>query len=413
MEEKKSVKITFLFVAHFLVLFSRSSIYANLPLSLLNYKNSSLFIVGITFAIPYLTQATTLFYYGRYLDKARSWRRYQLLTLIGYIAMLVQFILFSIFNKINPDALLFLLISLGASLFFTACMLVIKKFVSLLTRTSRQGSVLSTLSAIETLSFASGTLIGGFIYDAIGIGSIFIIGVIFSLISVLIIITCKPFTIVDDKLMVVADAPVNNSSMRFAGVRTFKKRMTLKKLIIFILMLNVSIGIFFPFYSPFIISIGGNATLIGLSHAIACFAAVFVVKALGWIADNKNAFIPLLYGNIGYLVLFTIFLLTTNPIIIILSWSFPLFVYFVGASYIVTQITSPRARGRAFSLTIISQLSGIATGAIIGALISIWKSYELLLLSGAIGLGITLLFLLSIIIPRNTRKSIVNEYQQE
>jgi MFS transporter, DHA1 family, multidrug resistance protein len=382
------------FASYFLLLFARASIYAYLPLSLLQYTNASMFVVGLNYAIPYIAQFTTMVYFGKLLDKGSSSKRYQSQVILGFSAMAAQFILYYIMGNGSPDAFQFLVVSILCNLLATAYIPAVNKYVSALNPAGKQGYALSSLGVVDCLAFAAGSFLGGFVFQAVGINVLFLIASITAASGLVLILIGRPFVLVDGILRVDPPAPTLASGTNDLPSSPEAPRIFIHfmEIVAFLVVLNVSIGLFFPFYSPYMESLNGEPSLIGTSNLITSVIGVFVFKIAGRYLDKKHPHFPFVYGSIGYIVVFLILIVTTNPIVALISWAIPVFPYFVGVNYIVAIVTPLQHRGRAFSLAAIAQISGIAVGSIIGGILLSQPgiSFVHVLVIGTAGLCISL-----------------------
>ncbi len=359
------------YAGYFLLLFARASIYAYLPLSLLQYTNASMLVVGLNYAIPYIAQFTTMVSFGKLLDKGASSKRYQSLVIVGFSAMAAQFILYYAMDNGSPDALQFLFVSILCNLLATAYIPAVNKYVSALNPAARQGYALSSLGVVDCLAFASGSFLGGFVFQAVGINVLFLVASIAATSSIVLIVIGRPFVLVDGIPRIEPPVAIVTSSTSDLSTSSGAPRIFIHfaEIAAFLVVLNISIGLFFPFYSPYMESLSGEPSLIGTSNLITSVIGVFVFKIAGRYLDKNHPHFPFVYGSIGYIVVFLILILTTNPIVALASWAIPVFPYFVGVNYIVAIVTPLQQRGRAFSVAAIAQISGIAGGSIVGGIL--------------------------------------------
>ena len=348
---------------YFLILFARSSLLAYLPLTLLTYAHASYFVVGINYAIPYIAQLTTMVYFGRLLDKSSSWRRYHLLALVGYAALTIQYIAYFIMARITPDAVLFLLVSIACNLFAAAYVPAVRKFVSALNVAEQQGAALSWVGVVESISASSGGLIGGFIFMLVGIDVLFIIAAVSSITSVILLAATLPFKLVKTRVL---QADVNSGLF---AMQASQSTMSFKEIISFVLAIGIATGLFFPFFSPYMITIGGNPALIGVTNAFACGLGAIMYKVMGRLLDKNHPNLVLSYGSLGYILVFALFIFFPNPVITFIAWAVPVYPYFLGANYMVARIMPIEQRGRGFSLAALAQTAGVAIGAVTGGII--------------------------------------------
>ncbi|MEX2680446.1 MAG: MFS transporter [Candidatus Sigynarchaeota archaeon] len=358
-------------VSYFSVLFARALIHAYLPLSLLQYTNASMFIVGLNYAIPYISQLTTMVYFGKVLDNGTSSRRYDFLVILGFSALAMQFVLFYIMGNGSPDAVIFLVVSIVCNLLATAYVPAVKKYVSALKTRAKQGSALSSLGAVESMSFGMGSILGGFAFQTVGINVLFLVATISAAGGIVLIIAGRPFVLVEGTFQSNSQiaVPVLGASDVGAQPEGLKIFLNFIEIAAFVIILNVSIGLFFPFYSPYMDSLHGEPFLIGTSNLITAILGTLVYKVLGRSLDKKHPHFPFVYGSVGYIVVFLIFIVTTNPIVALVSWAIPVYPYFIGVNYIVAIMTPLQRRGRAFAIVTIAQIAGIAAGAIVGGLL--------------------------------------------
>lgn len=347
---------------YFLILFARSLLLAYLPLTLLTYTHASYFVVGMNYAIPYIAQLTTMVYFGRLLDRSSSWRRYHLLALIGYAALTIQYIAYFIMAWITPDAVLFLFVSIVCNLFAAAYMPAVRKFVSALNVAEQQGVALSWVGVVESIAASSGGLIGGFIFMLVGINALFIIAAVSSITSVILLVATLPF-----KLVKTHAHQADLGSGLFA-TQTNQSTMSFKEIISFVLAVSIATGLFFPFFSPYMVNIGGNPALIGVTNAFACGLGAIMYKVMGRLLDKNHPNLVLSYGSLGYILVFALFIFFPNPIIAFISWAVPVYPYFLGANYMVARLPLQQ-RGRGFSLAALAQTAGVAIGAVAGGII--------------------------------------------
>jgi predicted MFS family arabinose efflux permease len=388
-----NVRLLTFYAGYFLLLFGRASIFAYLPLSLLQYTNASMFVVGLNYAIPFIAQLTTMAYFGKLLDKGASSKRYQPLVILGFSAMAAQFILYYMMSNGRPDALQFLAVSIICNLLATAYIPAVKKYVSALNPAAKQGSALSSLGVVDSLAFAAGSFLGGFVFQAVGINVLFLVAAITAASSIVLILIGRPFVLVDDILRVKPPIAVRTSGRSDLPVQSDGLRMFIRfaEIAAFLIALNVSIGLFFPFYPPYMESLNGEPSLIGTSNLITSVLGAFVFMIAGRYLDKKHPHFPFVYGSVGYIVVFLIFIVTTNPFVALISWAIPVFPYFIGVNYMVAIVTPLQRRGRAFSVAAIVQIASIAVGAIVGGLLlsAPGVSFVHVLWIGTIGLCIS------------------------
>ncbi|NMC06448.1 MAG: MFS transporter [Candidatus Lokiarchaeota archaeon] len=396
------------YAGYFAVLFARASIFAYLPLSLMQYTNASMFAVGLNYAVPYIAQLTTMVYFGKLLDKGTSSRRYQSLVLLGFSAMAAQFTSFYIMGNGSPDAVQFVIVSVICNLLATAYVPAVKKFVSALNTSATQGSALSSIGVVESISFAAGSFIGGFMFQIVGMNVLFFVATITAASSLAMILIGRPFVLVDGiaRERPPPVIPAGSTSTSPAQPGRHKVFIGFGEIAAFLVALNVSIGLFFPFFSPYMESLHGDASLIGISHAAACVLGAIMFKVMGRVLDKNHPHFPFLYGSLGYVVVFLIFIVTTNPIVAFLSWAIPVYPYFLGINYIVAIVTPLQRRGRAFSMVAIAQIASIAAGSIAGGVLLSMQgiSFLVVLVIGMIGLCISLAIFVRAWLSRKNRK---------
>jgi len=337
----------------------------------MKYTNASMFIVGMNYAMPYIGQLTTMVYFGKQLDKSSTWRGYHGLTIIGYAAMTVQFVLFYVMSTGNPDAILFLIVSVICNLFATAYMPAIKKFASVISATGKQGTALSRVGIVESVSFASGCLVGIPLIGLAGINVLFFIAGIASICGICLLLVTRPYRLVAEMPPAILIHEHSGASNDITVIQKKEPRIFFhfKEIFVLLVALNVSIGLFFPFFSPYMESLHADVALIGASQAAASILGALLYKVFGFLLDKNHPHFTLLYGPLGYIVVFVIFLFTVDPVVAFISWAIPVYPYFLGANYIVAKTTPIERQGKGFSTASLAQTLGITIGSVAGGVL--------------------------------------------
>lgn len=325
---------------------------------------------------------------------------------IGYSAITIQYVLFYLMNIHAPNAVLFLVIKLVCNLFGVAHVPVNRKFVSIISRSTKQGQSLGFLFIIETGSFAVGTFAGGFLFDQYGIGTVFLIASISSIFGISFLLVTRPFRIIKNINIVEEEIDKVTNQSKSENHAKSNPALGLKSILIFLVILNISLFMFYPFNSPYMVSIGANATQIGLSLGISCIIGMFVYVWMGKAIDKKgSAIFALFYGSVGYMIVYIIYFFSSNILLLLIAWSMPFFPYFLGANHVITQVTPIKYRGRGFSLSSLFQLIGLCSGAVLGAILSIFLTMKDLILLGIIGFILTSVYLTIAIILQKRKKN--------
>jgi MFS family permease len=391
-------KLAWFNLGYFLFVFARSAITSYLPLSLLSFTHASLLAVGLSFAFPCIAQISTMFLFGAALDRGKSSRVYQGIVFVGYAALTVEYVLFYIMTLDSPNAVIYLVVLISCNMIGVGYIPAVRKFMSILATEATQGNAQATLGIFESVGLSTGALLGGVFFLA-GTASLFALAMVTSGASLIILVLTRPFTLIDHLLLPGKSepAPVRVRPEVRAPARDIKANIgiSFSQLLAYLIILNVALGLFFPYFAPFVISAGGASILVGLSLAISCLAGTVVYRLLGRISDRAHPFFAMYYGVFGYLAVFLVFAFSRDPVVYAIAWALPVYPYFVGASYIVARVTPEKLRGRGFSLAAIAQVGGQAAGAVISALFADSVSYHDLVLAGIVVLLGGFLFLVS------------------
>lgn len=241
----------------------------------------------------------------------------------------------------------------------------------LASRSVKQGEdIFGIMGAISSFGYFIGTVIGGFLYDQLEMSTIFLLALFSASYGLFTITRLKESNTTVDH--------VNSESMPKESNKIFNKE-TLKLIcsknviamfmIGFILYLGANLsGPFFYIYLN--TELGMKGWLWGLMNGFATLLGMFSAWGIGKYL-HTNFRIPTLYSIIGYFIVYLVFWLTNDILLLFLVYAIPAYAgLMVSAPALVAASVPEKVRGTAMGLLIALQNLGLGFGAIFGGIIS-------------------------------------------
>lgn len=352
-------------------------------------ENYEIFIATLIYANPFIAQITTLHLFNRIAQKKHLEKA---LILIGYVANLIQFILLYIFSQQNPNSLALLAISFICNLFTVAYMPAIKSYI--LNIHENKGEASSILNILYTVSYGTGTLIGGILFDAIHLNKMLAISVIISIIAIILLIFTPKIKISsensqNDLIQKSMNIPIGHSSYF-----TFKQALLLQFfIIIFASSIIGMIAIYFD-------SLGVGSWFYGVSSLCSAIFGVLGFKIIGRMLNKYGPDPILLYGVLAYFCVFLGYL-STNLIVLFVMWCVPAYTFYIAVEYIASLDPNPIHVYNKMIKANFSRSLGYVFGVIIGGAITIYGDFHTVIGYAIVGLFcITIYCFFKILISR-------------
>jgi len=313
---------------------------------------ASLFIVSLLSAVPALITVFATPFWGMISHKIQFRKMFIILGLVAKIFCFIIFILTNI--PLNY------IISLG---FFTIFICALEpNLQSLVTQTSsKAGRASGLLLTSRSIGSSLGAIMGGILFENSSIRINFILGILFSILSIGILVKVKEKHI------------LNREDSKLFEVASYKTIIKDKNLIpIYISNFLYFFGnvIFGTFVSIYLSEIGGSKTLIGLSNSFISIITLISSTPIGILVD-KIGRKPILTFGFFCCALFNSFLYFTNdPLITAVIWGIPFHQYItISSMSLISDNTSEKNRAAGLGLLIITPSIGRVVGPILGGLL--------------------------------------------
>lgn len=342
-------------------------------------ENYEIFIATLIYANPFIAQITTLHLFNRIAQKKHKEKE---LIVIGYVANLVQFTLLFIFSQNNPNSLILLAISFICNLFTVAYMPAIKSYI--LNIHENKGEASGILNILYTVSYGTGTLIGGLLFDVIHLNNMFAISIIISIISIILLFFTPKIRISSvDNQNTLIQKPLN-PTQKHSSYFTFKQALFLQFfIIIFASSIIGMIAIYFD-------SLGVGSWFYGVSSLCSAIFGVIGFKIIGKMLNKHGPDPILLYGILAYFCVFLGYL-STNLVVLFIMWCVPAYTFYIAVEYIAGLDPDPINVHKKMIKANFSRSLGYVFGVIIGGAITIFGDFHTVILYAIIGLSIVIL----------------------
>jgi predicted MFS family arabinose efflux permease len=354
-----------------------------------------LFFAVLIYATPNIAQSTT-FHLFSHLAETHHWEK-QLIGL-GYMVGLIQCILLLLIPEINSLPIIVFVIMFITNLFSIAYIPAIKAYMAHLSL-ARKGRALSKLNIIQTLAFGGGSLLGGILYDLIGIEKIIFIGTGFSLLSLILLIFVPPILIdhqnnsypqISHHEMIISNLS-NQEKKNLLSSEGKSSLFTFPQALRFQFLLVMVSSVFFGLFAPFLKSIGMGSWFFGFANLGAAILGAVSFNIFGKILDKWGPDVLYLYGWISYSIIY-LCLMSLNTILIFIIWMWPAYSFHISTEYLASIQDNKQQAIQDMAKSAFARSFGLVMGVIIGGLIMLWGTFYTVLCIGffgslSIGLG--------------------------
>lgn len=376
--------------------FTISFITPYLSLDTISYTGmNAIFIATIIFATPYIAQASTLQLFSRIAEK---YHQEKTLLIISYSVNFLQFIILFFISSQIQNALIILVITFTANLFTIAYFPAIKAFIAHIGG-DQKGFALSRLNVIQTIAHGSGSLLGGILYDQIGIHSMFIISILVASIALIMIFFIPSIKITPDKIKTDEITHTHSELEKLhAGIKPIKlnkvrrsSKFTFKIALQYQFWLSVFSTMFFGLYGPYLQSLGIGSWFYGASNVLAAILGALFFTLFGIIMDKYGPDALFWWGWIAYAIVYGVMFFITNQIAIFILWTIPAYSFCIGTEYLAGIQTDQTKAIQNMAKATSSRTFGLVLGIIFGGFLTMFMPMRWVLLVstiGAIGMGI-------------------------
>jgi MFS family permease len=215
--------------------------------------------------------------------------------------------------------------------------------------------------AAASLGFGSASLIGGIVYEFLGVNYLFILGALYGYIGCLIMLFAprENFTL---------STPVSFSK----GYRGVLKDHNLRILCILSILILIASSAFNSFFTLYLVDfLSGSRLLAGLAATGTTTLGAIAYRLVGPLNDRLGRKPVFLMGTLGYAAYFGTLYFVTNPIIVTALWVLPIYPLIQSsAAALASDFTSTADRGKGLGLLESSLSLGGGIGPLAGGLIA-------------------------------------------
>ncbi len=309
---------------------------------------TSYVVITTLFAVPALVTIGAVSFWGYVSDWIGHRKPVMILGFVGYFAT------YLFYSFVTNEVEYFIIAVVGT--FFSAGAIPAGQAL-LTTDSNTKGERLSLLLVAQSAGWFIGALSSGFLYDLIGMYTLYRLAAVLSLVAAL---SC---------MVIVHDIPIReeheHDSLGFVHLLT---RPGMTRLLLSIALSYLGINAITSVV-PIIISdeLGGPIALVGLGNSAATALAVLITSYVGKVIDRKGPIGVLIAGYGSYALFALGFALATDPISAVVLYALPLYPLASTAAFTFgSLISGEKERGRAMGLVSGAQNAGAAIGPIIG-----------------------------------------------
>ncbi|MCF2136525.1 MAG: MFS transporter [Candidatus Thorarchaeota archaeon] len=309
---------------------------------------TSYLVMTTLFAIPALITIGAVGFWGFVSDKLGRRKPVMILGFVGYFAT------YLFYSFVTNEIEYFIIAVIGT--FFSAGAIPAGQAL-LTTDTHTKGERLSLLLVAQSAGWFLGALSSGFLYDLIGMYTLYRIA---ALLSIFAAVSC---------IIIVHDVPIREHVEHDTlGFIHLLGRPGMPQLLLAIALSSLGVNAITSVV-PIIIpdELGGQISYVGLGNSAATALAVLITAYVGRIIDRKGPVGVIIIGYATYAMFAFGFALVTDPISATILYALPLYPLASTASFTFgSLISGEKERGRAMGLVSGAQNAGAALGPIIG-----------------------------------------------
>jgi MFS family permease len=318
---------------------------------------STFFLIGLVGGLPVLIGLVGVYLWATLSDK---WHRRIPFIIFGFLAQAISFFLYVFIQ----DSMTFLLVTCVAFFFSIAAVPMANAYLTEV-QTFKGGAV-GLLLATNSLGWAIGAFIGGFLFNIIGMAGLFLLGAIAYLVGIIFILLLTrevPKTLSD------LGSDVKNPEVVIAtssGKRT--PFHTILIIAVTVAIGAIGINAFSFFFGVYIIQeIAGSPEMVGIANGFAALVGLVITLGAGYGSDRHGRRPFILLGFGGWVIFMIVYIFVVNPWIATILWTIPLYPLVYTASYAAAADLSKIAeRGRAMSTIATANSVGSGVGPIVG-----------------------------------------------
>jgi len=348
-----------------------NGVYASFLSIHLYSLGGSLFLVSLLSSVPALITVLATPIWGMLSYRTQKRKVFIMLGLMAKTLCLIVFVFIS-----TP---LHYIITL--SLFSVLICALQPNLEAFITQVStKKGKASGLLLTSRSVGLAAGPLVGGAVFEVLGIQKNFILGALFSALALLILMRLK-----EEQSREVT----NSKYFDLTPYRTILRDKGLTPIYLTDFLYVFGVGLFSSLFSVYFVSIGGSKTLLGLTNSAVFIIAMLISTPIGMLADRIGRKPLMVFGNLCCGLLMGVLYFTNDPLVTAAVWAIPLHPYISVASMaLIADYTSDKDRAVGIGLLIISQSLARVVGPIIGGLLA-----DSLTLKGVIPVSTLILFL--------------------
>jgi MFS family permease len=243
---------------------------------------------------------------------------------------------------------------------FTASFIPVYSAIATMSSNQGYGRGIGRFWTAASLGFASASLIGGVLYETIGVNSLFILGATYGYIGILVLRGSK------ENFTVTKGLTLSHGYWKLLRDRDIAILCTLS---IAILVASSAFNSFFTLY--LVDFLNSSRFVAGLAATGTTVLGAIAYRFIGPLNDKFGRKIIFLLGTIGYAIYFATLYFVSNPSIVTILWILPIYPFIQSSSAaLVSDYTSVSDRGKGLGVLEASLSLGGGIGPVIGGAIA-------------------------------------------
>lgn len=337
-------------------------IWTFLPIHLRSL-HASYSLIAMVSLIPAVETIVLSPLWGGLLDK--TGRASKILT-VSILALALGFSLFPFLN--NPIEFVLVVSTMGI---FSASFIPVYSAMATLSPDQGHGRGIGRFWAAASLGFGSANLIGGIVYEFLGVNYLFVVGALYGFVGFLTMLFApqENFTL----------SRPTAFSKGYWGVLRGRNLRILCILSIIILVASSAFNSFFTLYLVDFLS--GSRLLAGLAATGTTTLGAVAYRFVGPLNDRLGRKPVFLLGTLGYTAYFGTLYFVTNPIVVTVLWVLPIYPLIQSsAAALASDFTSTADRGKGLGILESSLSLGGGIGPLAGGLIADASRFQSIIL---------------------------------
>jgi MFS family permease len=304
----------------------------------------------IVFASPSFVTIAAVNIWGSLSDQYRARKPFMILGFLGYA---YTFVLYSFVTT----SLQFLVVGILGAVLSSAALPA--GTAHLTTGTVSKGERMGYFIAVQSAGWFAGALLGGLLYDIIGMFTLYRIAAIACIFA-------TGITILYVRDLPMEEVPQEKKTSFLYLIR----KPGIARLTLMVALSQIGIGALSFMHAIIIVDeLGGLALYVGVANSVATLIGVLVTGYIGRIVDRRGPVRIMIMAMLLYVVWAFAFALVTDSIAASILWALPIYPLASTAAYaLASMLSGDSERGRAMSLVSGAQNSGNAIGPVVGGL---------------------------------------------